>query len=742
MAAGHSSAPGPFVSPALLSSCPHPDSFVPDLLQELRDAAEALKSDNVSPKVVAAISKAFQKAESALARAAPPRGEHQFQVGDRVVLRELKQRLDLNGCVAIVRSAADDAEVDGRIEISVGAGKSKETLRIKSANMRLDWHAAADAHAASAGHRVMLRIRCSAASGQVCEVVSFDPSNCTVALSEVDRERSADGDAPVHVAAADVVPAAYSDLAREVHQCALKVVLMPGSHMVVAAVNAVLNAVDSCVRFNIRCARDADAASVCVSVLKMLHTGTRSGLALTKIYGQDYRNRTRAYMEMCHSIREELASSNYYDAAIAIMLQCKHIIQEIEGDTSVNFAYLLQHISSLHEKQDRLADAEVGLREAMRILTGRYGHESLQVTETLNNLALVLEKQNQLCDAEAMYKEAIRIKEKLLGRDAVEVASTLNNLALLYFRKFPDRYDEVEAMYKEVMRIEDVNDVSLEAAITFNNLAMLYTKQARFGEAEVLYEKAMRARELAYGHESLIVAKTINNIAMLCEKQGRYDDARANFEECLRIKMTRLGSDSLDVAVTQQSLALLHEKMGLFDEAEAFFKEALRIRELKVGHDSLDVGKTLNFLASLHEKQMRIPDAVDMHKAALRITEAHLGHESIEVAASLNNLALLYYRYYKDRLDEAEAMYKETMRIEELKVGHDSPEVAKTLDNLALLHEKQDRLADAEAVYKEGLRIYELTLGPDAPETVTMRERLSMLNPPVLSDIVSADAHP
>lgn len=743
MSSVNASTSSPVSSDALLLSCPHPDSFVPDLLQELRSIAETFKSDNTSCKVITSISKAFQKAETTLNRAAPPQGEHEYQVGERVVLQELKQRVDLNGCVGVVKSAADESEVDGRIEVSVGVGKSKEALRIKPANVRLQWHVAADAHAACVGHRVMLRTRSSAASGQLCEVISYDPGTRMVALSEVGRERGADDDI-VQVSMADVVPAAYSDLAREVHECALKVMLMPGSHAAVAALNTVFNAVDSGVRFNIRCARDAEAARVCVSVLKMLHAGTRSGLALTKIYGQDYRNRTKAYMEMCQFIREEFISSNYYDAAIALMVQCKEIVEEIEGCNSVNFALHLQHIASLYEKKDRLADAEAGHREAMRILSDKFGSESLRVTQTLNNLALVLEKQNRLSEAEGMYKEAIRIKEKLIGRDTCEVASTLNNLALFYFRKCPERFDEAEAMYKEVMRIEEIHydDIggSLEAAMTFNNLALLYTKQGRFADAEAMYDKALRLRQLKYGQESLIVAKTIHNISMMYEQQERYDEAKANFEECLRIKKMKLGCDSMDVATTMQSLALLHEKMGLLDEAEVFFKEALRIRELKAGHESVDVGRTMNFLAGLYEKQMRVPDAVAMYKEALRIEEAHLGHVSIEVAASLNNLALLYYRYYSDRLDEAEEMFKETLRIEEIRVGHDSLDVARTLDNLALLHEKQDRLADAEAVYKEGLRIYQLKLGPDAPETVALQERLLTLHPPVLSDIVTDEA--
>ena len=59
---------------------------MPTLVQELRSAVEAFKAENGSSKSLAAVSKAFKSAGAAVDRAAPAPGQHDFRVGDRVVL--------------------------------------------------------------------------------------------------------------------------------------------------------------------------------------------------------------------------------------------------------------------------------------------------------------------------------------------------------------------------------------------------------------------------------------------------------------------------------------------------------------------------------------------------------------------------------------------------------------------------------------------------------------------------------
>ena len=56
---------------------------------------------------------------------------------------------------------------------------------------------------------------------------------------------------------------------------------------------------------------------------------------------------------------------------------------------------------------------------------------------------------------------------------------------------------------------------------------MLYRAQGRYGEAEPLYQRALKIREKVLGPEHPDVAHSLNNLAALYHAQGRYGGGRA-----------------------------------------------------------------------------------------------------------------------------------------------------------------------------------------------------------------------
>jgi tetratricopeptide (TPR) repeat protein len=59
---------------------------------------------------------------------------------------------------------------------------------------------------------------------------------------------------------------------------------------------------------------------------------------------------------------------------------------------------------------------------------------------------------------------------------------------------------------------------------TVNNLGVLYADQGRLGDAEAMYERALRGREKALGPEHTSTLKTVNNLGNLYRDQGRLSD--------------------------------------------------------------------------------------------------------------------------------------------------------------------------------------------------------------------------
>jgi tetratricopeptide (TPR) repeat protein len=700
MSSHHSSAPEPG------ASLPHPDSYAQDLLTELSTAVEAFKKEHRAHHSLAAVAKAFKRAASVLDRCAPLSGEHAFLVGERVIMCNLRQRADLNGCLAIVKCKANVVDGDGRVEVSVGTGSKKEMMRVRPVNLRLDWHVAADAHVTAAASRVVVRSIDSTLRGQVCQVVSSDP--CT-SLVTVRATGSGPDAAGVDVSVSGLVPAIYFIIAKEVQDLAVKIALQAAGVSATPAVTAVINAAHSCAEFYIRCARGAEAARVCVSVMEALHMGGQTGTTPSSRL-QDYYERLAwisKFLGVClHHVDVKLQAHSWLDDACSLLMLCKDVINSIQGSDSYNFFVLLNNLAGLHMKQRRLDDAEALYKEALRI-------------RELNFHPLA----------------GLREQSMMYESYDVSIAATQHNLAMVHMGQL--RFDEAEVLYRDVLQkqLQKLGRDSLDVAATLHNLAVLHNKQERLEDAEAIYNESIRIRELKQGPDSMEVAENLTCLSMVYLKQNRVADAEGALERTLRIQRLKLGQDSLDtcIADTLTNLALVYVDQRRFSEAEELHREALRIYTMNHGHDSLMVSSVLSNLAGLLAKDGRLEESETMFRESMRIVELLLGRQSLEVACELSNIGAVVCSL--ERYAEGEELHMEALRIRESKLGHESVEVTVSLKHLGTLYQKLERLDEAEAMYTEALRIREMRLGRDAFSVVELRSKLAELHPPPLSDI-------
>jgi len=60
---------------------------------------------------------------------------------------------------------------------------------------------------------------------------------------------------------------------------------------------------------------------------------------------------------------------------------------------------------------------------------------------------------------------------------------------------------------------------------TVNNLGVLYENQGKLKEAEVMYRRALKGYEKAWGPEHTSTLGTVNNLANLYKNQGKMEEA-------------------------------------------------------------------------------------------------------------------------------------------------------------------------------------------------------------------------
>ncbi|RYN53640.1 hypothetical protein AA0117_g13334 [Alternaria alternata] len=305
------------------------------------------------------------------------------------------------------------------------------------------------------------------------------------------------------------------------------------------------------------------------------------------------------------------------------------------------------------------------------------------------------------------------------------VLDAVHMLGLLY--KDQGKLGEAEQMYERALRgKEEALGVGHSSTLeTVNNLGILYADQGRLGEAEQMYQRALRGFEeaLGVGHSSTL--NTVNNLGNLYRNQGRLSEAEQMYERALRGTEETLGVSHSSTLDTVNNLGLLYANQGKLGEAEEMYERALRGFEeaLGVGHSS--TLNTVNNLGNLYRNQGRLGEAEKMYERALRGYEALGLNNNAPTLNTVNNLGLLYAD--QGRLGEAEKMYERALRGKEeaLGVGHSS--TLTTVNNLGNLYKDQGKLGEAEKMYERALRGKEEALGVGHSSTLDTVNNLGAL---------------
>ena len=266
---------------------------------------------------------------------------------------------------------------------------------------------------------------------------------------------------------------------------------------------------------------------------------------------------------------------------------------------------------------------------------------------------------------------------------------------------------------------------SPEVGRLLNRAGSYLFERARYGEAELLYRRALTIDERSYGSDHPNVAATLNNLAVLLWTTNRLAEAEPLMRRALAIDEKALGLDHPNVARDLNNLAQLLQNTKRLSEAEPLVQQALAIDERAYGPDHPNVAVGLNNLALLLLATNRLGEAEPLYRRALAIREKALGPDHPDVAQNLNNLALLLDE--TNRRGEAEPLMRRALEVNERAYGPDHPAVARGLNNLAALLKDTNRSSEAEALYRRALAINEKALGQDHPSTVISREELAGL---------------
>jgi tetratricopeptide (TPR) repeat protein len=256
---------------------------------------------------------------------------------------------------------------------------------------------------------------------------------------------------------------------------------------------------------------------------------------------QDYR-----FSYSIDNLARSLHFQKKYFEAEALYLRALGMQEAKYGPEHESIASRLIGLAEFYYSQpERKAEAETLMIRAIKIQEKALGQDSPELSFTLIQLGYWYGLSQKDSDAEPLLLRALSIQQKVYGKDSPILNTGLTYLAAVRMRQ--RRYDEVEALYRQVQEVLEKSLVSKEIkssprssnlsedeerlqnargyAARLKNLTSFYIVQRRYMEAEAQYQHALKILEQEFGLTHFTVGMVLESYATLLRRINRVDDA-------------------------------------------------------------------------------------------------------------------------------------------------------------------------------------------------------------------------
>ncbi len=354
---------------------------------------------------------------------------------------------------------------------------------------------------------------------------------------------------------------------------------------------------------------------------------------------------------------------------------------------------------------------------------------SARVIEALNAVFPVAEFDSsriRLHQCERLLPHALHVLQQAgkVGETLI-LASLASKTA--YYLHLHRRYGEAEPLYQRALRIQEqtLGPVHPDVAQTLASLGGLFYGLGKYKQAEPFWQRALFIQEQALGPEHPQLANTFSGLGTLSLTLGYYTQARAFLQRARALWEHAFGSEHPGVATMLGNLAVLAQMQGDYTRAESLYRRALPTLEHTLGAESPSLATMLNGLALLSLMQDNYEQAQTLWARVFSIWERILGAEYARVAPPPENLPDLSQA--QARNVQAERLWQRALTIWIWNLGSSRPNPARVLNHLAGLYHAQGQYEQAEALYRQALAIMQQMFDSEHLVTAAARCNLAIL---------------
>ena len=258
----------------------------------------------------------------------------------------------------------------------------------------------------------------------------------------------------------------------------------------------------------------------------------------------------------------------------SILEQSINLRQEGLGDTHLSTLKAMSNLATSYSHQDRHEEALTLMERVVDTMKLRFGTEHEDTLKKQCDLADVYESQGKYMEAESLFEEILNIQTETSGNDNFETWSTLHDLGLLKYKLYHLDAAELlltraDACGQGFTHTDGFVDLDIR-----RYLGCLHKFRGDYLEAESLLREVLTGSEKIYGAENDFTVKAIRGLAWLYVDMERFGDAEVLFLRAvgpLERKPDRVYPLGLDLA----ALAFVVEQQGRAAEAEALYRTIL-----------------------------------------------------------------------------------------------------------------------------------------------------------------------
>lgn len=197
---------------------------------------------------------------------------------------------------------------------------------------------------------------------------------------------------------------------------------------------------------------------------------------------------------------------------------------------------------------------------------------------------------------------------------------------------------------KVFLKADDgVAESHLKAALAISDdaaandaLGELYHSQGRVGEAQRLYEKAVRVS----AHDAVDLPQRLTHLAKLYEDRGLFNLSKGAYDRATALNAARLGADHSTVAAGLSMKARVLRSQGDLESARQLYQRAVAIAD-RANYEKLLVSD-LKSLADVYREIGLFEEAEPLYERVISLDERTLGRSHPNLATDLCHLAGFY----------------------------------------------------------------------------------------------------